>query len=70
MDAVGECAIEIASLKALAMHHVLKRNDGTRCCVPRGAFERVTKKCVPNTTFTGVRYRSKQCLVETNLGES
>jgi hypothetical protein len=43
-DAVDECAIEIASLKALSMHHTLKRNDGTRCCVPRGAFERVTKK--------------------------
>jgi hypothetical protein len=44
VDAVEECAIEIVILKALAMHHTLKRNDSTRCCVPRGAFERVTKK--------------------------
>jgi hypothetical protein len=43
-DAVDECAIDIASLKTLAMHHTLKRNDGTRCRVPWGAFERVTKK--------------------------
>jgi hypothetical protein len=69
-DALDECAIEISSLKALAMHHTPNRNDGTRCRVPRGAFERVTQKWVPNTTFTGVRYRSKQCLVETNLGGS
>jgi hypothetical protein len=68
VDAVDECAIE--SLKALSMHHTLKRNDDMRCRVPRGAFERVTKKYVPNTTFPGVRYRLKQCLVETKLGES
>jgi hypothetical protein len=37
-DAVDECAIKIASLKALAMHHILKRNDGTICRVPRRAF--------------------------------
>jgi hypothetical protein len=43
-DAVDECAIDIASLKALAMHHTLKRNNGTRCCVPQSAFERVTTK--------------------------
>jgi hypothetical protein len=41
-DAVDECEIEIASLKVLAMHHTLKRNDGTICRVSRGAFERVT----------------------------
>jgi hypothetical protein len=56
-DAVDECAIKIASLKVLSMHHTLKRNDGTGCLVPRGAFEKVTKKCAPNTTLTGVRYR-------------
>jgi hypothetical protein len=43
-NVVEECAIEVASLKALAMHHMLKHNDGTIWCVPRGAFERVTKK--------------------------
>jgi hypothetical protein len=26
------------------MHHTLKRNDGMICRVPRGGFERVTKK--------------------------
>jgi hypothetical protein len=50
-DALAECAIEIASLKALAMHHTVKRNDGTRCGVPRGAFKKVTKKFVPKTTL-------------------
>jgi hypothetical protein len=40
--AVDDCAIEIASLKALALHQTLKRNNGTKCRVPRGAFERVT----------------------------
>jgi hypothetical protein len=61
--AVDECAIKIASLKSLAMHHILILNDGTGCCVPCGAFERVTKKVVMNTTFARVRYRCKQCLV-------
>jgi hypothetical protein len=37
-DAVEECAIEIASLKVLAMHHILKRNNGTRCRVPRASL--------------------------------
>jgi hypothetical protein len=43
-DAVDECAIEIVSLKALGMHHTLKRNDGTKWRVPWGVFERVTPK--------------------------
>jgi hypothetical protein len=69
-EGVIEIGIDIASLKALAMHHTLKRNDGMRCRVSWGAFEKVTKKCVPNTTLTGVRYRLKQCFVEKKLGES
>jgi hypothetical protein len=43
-DDVDECAIEIETLKALTLHRNLKRNDGTRCRVPRSAFEKVTQK--------------------------
>jgi hypothetical protein len=42
-DAVDECAIEIASLKALAMHHMLKHNNITRCCVPRAPLRELKK---------------------------
>jgi hypothetical protein len=44
VDAMDEYAIEIASLNALTLHHTLKLNDGTRCPVHRGAFEKVTQQ--------------------------
>jgi hypothetical protein len=55
-DAVDECAIEIeiAILKALAMHHTLKCNDDTICRVPRGAFERVTTKVCAKYNLHGI----------------
>jgi hypothetical protein len=78
-DDVDECAIEIASLKALAMHHTLKHNDGKRCHVPRGAFERANKVCAKynlhrseiqiETVFSRNKV-GRKLKVETKLGES
>jgi hypothetical protein len=43
-DAVDEYTIEIASLKALALHQTLKRNEGMIYRVSRGAFEKVAQE--------------------------
>jgi hypothetical protein len=41
MDAVDKCAIEIASLNAMALHKAHKIGNGKKCNVPWGTFEEV-----------------------------
>jgi hypothetical protein len=69
-DAVGECAIEIESLKTLAMHHTLKHNDGTRYCVPQGAFEKVTQKVCAKYNLDWSEIQIGTVLSRKKLGES
>jgi hypothetical protein len=44
VDDVDEFVIEIPSLNAMYLYHTQKHNDGTRWCVHRGTFEKVSLK--------------------------
>jgi hypothetical protein len=69
-EALGECMIEIISLRYMTAEKSHQLGNGKKCCVPRGLFEKEVVKICKHTTWNGVRSQLRRKSSEPRSRES